>query len=90
MISIGKPFITETSEHAYLKAPVKIPYETALEFKNLEKKLHKAHWRFYENYPPVEWEDENSSLFFRVKKNMECIYAILDQMLLLLHSFGML
>ncbi len=66
MIHIGKPFITNNDKHFTLNARVDISDDTAMKYKDLEKSLYKTHWRTHENYPPVEWQRDDSSLFFRV------------------------
>lgn len=68
MITIGKPYIYEDTEYAYLKAPIRITDDTAKAYMSLEGRFLHVHWRFYENYPPVEWSQEDSGLWFAVPK----------------------
>ncbi len=66
MIRIGKPFIYDDGEFAYLKAPVQISSDTVNAYMSLESRFKHVHWRLYENYPPVEWQDDNAGLWFAV------------------------
>ena len=68
MITIGKPYIYEDAEYAYLKAPIRITDDTAKAYMSLEGRFLHVHWRFYENYPLVEWSQEDSGLWFAVPK----------------------
>ena len=68
MITIGKPYVYEDEEFAYLKAPIKISDDTARAYMSLEGRFLHVHWRFYENYPPIEWNREDSGLWFAVPK----------------------
>ncbi|MBR3412760.1 MAG: hypothetical protein IKG81_08725 [Bacteroidales bacterium] len=68
MITIGRPYVYEDEEYAFLKAPITISDNTAAAFKSLEGRFLHVHWRFYENYPPVEWKQEGSGLWFAVPK----------------------
>ena len=69
MISVGTPFIYIKDGKAYLKASVKISQDTANAYKALKDNMHKVHWRVNENYPPIEWNQENSGLWFAVDEN---------------------
>ena len=66
MITIGKPFIYDDGKFAYLKASVKISDDTAKAYMSLQTKFKHVHWRLYENYPPVEWQEDNAGLWFAV------------------------
>lgn len=66
MIKIGLPFIYDDGQFAYLKARVDISYDTASAYLAASKKIRKVHWRTSENYPPVEWNSDDSGLWFAV------------------------
>ena len=68
MIKIGKPFIFEDEEYAYLKAKIEISKDTAKAYLEASKIIKKVHWRTSENYPPIEWSQEDSGLWFAVPK----------------------
>lgn len=68
MIHISKPYITNNGQYAYLKAKITITQDTAQRYRENEFSLDKAHWRFYENYPPVEWQNDTGDLYFAVPK----------------------
>lgn len=66
MIKIGKPYVYDDGNYAYLKASIKISDDTAKAYMSLQTTFKKVHWRLYENYPPVEWEQEDEGLWFAV------------------------
>lgn len=66
MIKIRIPQIYEEGGHAYLKAHVEISEDTASAYLTASKSIKKVHWRTSDNYPPKEWQDENSGLWFEV------------------------
>lgn len=66
MIKIGKPFVYEDGNYAYLKARVDISEETSTAYLAASKVIKKVHWRTSENYPPVEWKNEDFGLWFAV------------------------
>ena len=66
MITIGKPYIYEDGEYAYLKAPIHITEDTSKAYMALQDTFKHVHWRLYENYPPVEWQSDDSGLWFAV------------------------
>ena len=68
MISIGKPYTFEKGDTAFLKASINISGDTVTAWMDAKKKLRKAHWRFYEDYPPKAWQDADSGLFFSAPK----------------------
>lgn len=68
MIHIGIPYIIETELCCELSAKIEISVDTAMRYKDLEKTLHKVHWRVRDNYPPKEWNSQNSCMFFSVEK----------------------
>ena len=68
MITIGKPYIYEDAEYAYLKAPIHITEDTSKAYMALQGTFKRVHWRLYENYPPVEWQSDDSGLWFAVPK----------------------
>ena len=68
MIKIGKPFIFEDENYAYLKAKIEISNDTANAYLEASKIIKKVHWRTSENYPPIEWAQEESGLWFAVPK----------------------
>ena len=66
MIKIGQPYVYEKEGYAYLKAPVRVSEDTAAAYLAASKTIKKVHWRTAENYPPVEWQREDSGLWFAV------------------------
>jgi hypothetical protein len=68
MIKIGKPFIYEDGEYAYLKASVQISSDTVMAYMSLPSRYKHVHWRLYENYPPKEWNEDGNGLWFAVPK----------------------
>ena len=66
MIVIGKPFIYEDNENAYLKASIDISDDTSAAYLAASKVIKKVHWRTSENYPPQEWKNDGSGLWFAV------------------------
>ena len=66
MIKIGKPFVFDDGEYAYLKAPIQISNDTVEAYMSLQTRFKHVHWRLYENYPPIEWREENAGLWFAV------------------------
>lgn len=68
MITIGQPFTCMENGKAYLKAPIRISEDTAQAYMGLQKRMHKVHWRLNENYPPRQWKEDNSELWFSVDK----------------------
>lgn len=68
MIRIGKPFVYEDGNYAYLKAKIEITEDTSAAYIAASKVIKKVHWRTSENYPPIEWKTNNSGLWFAVPK----------------------
>ena len=66
MIKIGSPFVYEDGQYAYLKAKVDISEDTSAAYRAASRVIKKVHWRTKENYPPVEWQQEDSGLWFAV------------------------
>ena len=66
MIKIGKPYIYDDGKYAYLKAKIEISEDTASNYIAASKVIKKVHWRTTENYPPKEWEFDDSGLWFAV------------------------
>ena len=66
MIKIGKPFVYDDGKYAYLKANVFISEETSTAYIKASKIIKKVHWRTSDNYPPIEWQSEDSGLWFAV------------------------
>ena len=66
MIKIGKPYVYDDGEFAYLKAKIEISEDTSAAYIAASKVIKKVHWRTSENYPPVEWQNDNSGLWFAV------------------------
>lgn len=66
MIKIGKPYVYDDGEFAYLKAKIEISDDTATAYMSLKSKFKHVHWRLYENYPPIEWQKEGTGLWFAV------------------------
>ena len=71
MITIGQPYIFTEGNKAYLKAPIHISEDTVQAYMKLQERMHKVHWRLDENYPPSEWNDKDSGLWFSVDKKYE-------------------
>lgn len=67
MIKIGKPYIYDDGEYAYLQAKIDISNDTSKKYLEASKVIKKVHWRTFENYPPKEWGDCNSGLWFAVR-----------------------
>lgn len=66
MIKIGLPFIYDDGQFAYLKARIDISSDTSSVYLAASKRIRKVHWRTSENYPPVEWNSDDSGLWFAV------------------------
>jgi hypothetical protein len=66
MIRIGEPYVYDDGEHAFLKAKIEISNDTAAAYLAASKVIRKVHWQTSENYPPVEWSEDNSGLWFEV------------------------
>jgi len=66
MIHIGKPFVYENGGFAFLKAKIKISDDTSAAYLAASKVIKKVHWRTSDNYPPVEWQSDDSGLWFAV------------------------
>ena len=66
MITIGSPFIYDDGDFAYLKASVVMSSDTSNTYLDASKKNKKVHWRTSENYPPAEWQSDDSGLWFAV------------------------
>lgn len=66
MIKIGKPFVVVDDKYAYLKAKVEISDDTSAAYLAASKVIKKVHWRTSENYPPAEWQSDDSGLWFAV------------------------
>lgn len=66
MITIGKPYIIEEGNVAYLKAKVSITSDTAEAYIGLRERFKKVHWRTSDNYPPREWGLQDSGLWYSV------------------------
>lgn len=66
MITIGNPYIFEDGKFAVLKAPITISDDTANKYISLQKSFLHVHWRVNDNYPPVEWQRDDSGLWFAV------------------------
>lgn len=76
MITIGKPYIYEDNEFAYLKASITISEDTVKAYAAMTGKFKHVHWRLYENYPPVEWQEDGSGMWFAVPKEYkQYLYA---------------
>ncbi len=52
--------------YSYLKAPIHISEDTSKTYMSLKDTFKHVHWRLYENYPPVEWQSDDSGLWFAV------------------------
>lgn len=66
MIHIGKPYITENNNRAFLKAEVSISEDTALAYKEvIIPKRAFCVWLTDEDYPPLAWA-EDGTLWFEV------------------------
>ncbi len=66
MITIERPYVYRNGEFAYLKAGVSISDDTSSAYLAASKVIKKVHWRTSENYPPIEWSQEDSGLWFAV------------------------
>lgn len=66
MIKIGKPFVYDDGTYAYLKAKIDISDDTVSKYIAASKVIKKVHWRTSENYPPKEWQADDSGLYFAV------------------------
>lgn len=66
MIRIGKPCVFVVGDEAFLKAKIDISEDTACKYISVSNTVKKVHWRTSENYPPVEWNREDSGLWFSV------------------------
>lgn len=66
MIKIGKPFVYEDGNYAYLKAKIEISEDTVNAYLAASRVIEKVHWRTSENYPPIEWKSKDSGLWFAV------------------------
>ncbi len=66
MIRIGKPYVYDDGKYAYLQAKIDITNDTSNNYVEASKVIKKVHWRTSENYPPKEWKDEKSGLWFAV------------------------
>ena len=67
MIRIGKPYIRETDELAYLCADINISEETALKFQEITRGLKNTSWLTQYDYPPASWNDGSCTLWFSVE-----------------------
>lgn len=66
MIEIGNPYIYEKDDFAFLQAHVTITDDVVKTYSSLQNTYIKTHWRLYENYPPVEWDNSQKGLYFAV------------------------
>lgn len=66
MIKIWKPFVYDDGTYAYLKAKIDISDDTVSKYIAASKVIKKVHWRTSENYPPKEWQADDSGLYFAV------------------------
>lgn len=66
MIRIGKPYVRETDDLAYLCADINIPEETVLKYKEVTEGLKNTSWLTQYDYPPASWEDGSFTLWFSV------------------------
>lgn len=66
MIEIGLPSVYDDGKYAYLKAKVVISADTSAAYIAASKIIKKVHWRTSDNYPPVEWQSNDSGLWFAV------------------------
>lgn len=66
MITIGTPFSYIEGNEAFLKAKIYISEDSAFAYTDLQKTIKNVHWHTSENYPPKEWESEDSGLWFSV------------------------
>lgn len=66
MIKIGKPFVYDEGKFAFLKAKIEISADTATAYLEASKVIKKVHWRTKDNYPPLEWQKDDSGLWFAV------------------------
>lgn len=67
MIKIGKPYIRETDELAYLCADISISKETAMKFREVTFSLKNTSWLTQYDYPPASWKDGSCTLWFSVE-----------------------
>ena len=75
MIKIGIPYIYDDGEFACLKAKIEISEDTVAAYIAASRAIKKVHWRTSENYPPMEWKNDDSGLWFAVPieyKNYLC------------------
>ena len=76
MIRIGRPFVIDNGQYAYLKARIDISADTSAVYLAASKAIKKVHWRTADNYPPMEWQSADSGLWFAVPikyKNYLCV-----------------
>lgn len=66
MIRIGLPSVYDDGQFAYLRARIDISSDTSSAYLAASKRIKKVHWRTSENYPPVEWNADDSGLWFAV------------------------
>lgn len=66
MIIIDKPYVYDDGKFAYLKSKLVISADTSKAYLEASKVIKKVHWRTSENYPPVEWHQDDSGLWFAV------------------------
>lgn len=71
MIKIGLPFVYDDGQFAYLKARIDISSDTSSAYLAASKRIRKVHWRTSENYPPVEWNADDSGLWFAVPVDLK-------------------
>ncbi len=67
MIRIGKPYIRETEELAYLCADIRISEETAVKFREVTSSLKNTSWLTQYDYPPASWNNGSCTLWFSVQ-----------------------
>lgn len=67
MIRIGRPYIRETDDLAYLCADINISEETAIKFQEDTRSLNNTSWLTDFDYPPASWEDGTCTLWFSVQ-----------------------
>lgn len=66
MIKIGKPYIRETDELAYLCADIDISEETAVKYREVTGGIEYSVWLTQSDYPPASWEDGRCTVWFSV------------------------
>lgn len=66
MIRIETPFVYDDGINAFLKARIRISSDTSAAYLAASKVIKKVHWRTTENYPPEEWQNDDSGLWFAV------------------------